>query len=200
MPHRSMHRCNGVGLCTVSELLTATIWMQRDRFNQRYFNATHRFFRWSRFFCSGFATAMWPSPLYIKPLPGSFMMPLTHWIPQATQEKRRECFWATRWRSRARNCSKLEEIIFCKCSKCAWEGAFLVITCSLVKQGSDTLMWVLHCGLGESVNSSIPWEKIRLSRVSYIYFEAIEFLCLWPCFQLLVTWLGQSHDSVIFFS
>jgi len=99
------------------------------------------------------ATAMWPSPLYIKPLPGSFMMPLTHWIPQATQEKRRECFWATRWRSRARNCSKLEEIIFCKCSKCAWEGAFLVITCSLVKQGSDTLVWVLQCGLGGGVST-----------------------------------------------
>ena len=49
------------------------------------------------------------------------------------------------------------------------EGAFLVITCFLVKQGSDTLVWVLQRGLGGSVNSSIPREKIRLSRVPYFY-------------------------------
>ena len=39
------------------------------------------------------------------------------------------------------------------------KGAFLVITCSLVKQGSYTLVWVLQHGLGGSVNSSIPREK-----------------------------------------
>ena len=35
---------------------------------------------------------MGSSPLYIRPSPGLFMMPLTHWISEATQEKRRECF------------------------------------------------------------------------------------------------------------
>ena len=100
----------------------ATIWMQRDRLNRRNFKTTHRFFQWSRFFCSGFATAMWPSPLYIRPPPSSFMMPLTHWIPEATLEKRREekrVLWAKRWRSRAWLCSKLEESNIWKCSKCA---------------------------------------------------------------------------------
>ena len=53
------------------------------------------------------------------------------------------------------------------------EGAFLVITCSLVKQGSYTLVWVLQRGLGGSVNSSKPREKIRLSRVSYFYFKQL---------------------------
>ena len=56
------------------------------------------------------------------------------------------------------------------------EGAFLVITCSLVKQGSDTLVWVLQRGLGGSVNSPIPREKIRLSRVLRIYIQALNFL------------------------
>ena len=51
------------------------------------------------------------------------------------------------------------------------ERAFLVITCFLVEQGSNTLVWVLQRGLGGSVNSSIPREKIRLSRVLYLYFK-----------------------------
>ena len=66
------------------------------------------------------------------------------------------------------------------------EGVFLVITCSLVKQGSDTLVWVLQCGLGGIVNSSIPREKIRLSRVSCIYIQAINLFRYDPYFPLLV--------------
>ena len=53
------------------------------------------------------------------------------------------------------------------------ESAFLVIICSLVKQGSNTLVWVLQRGLGGSVNSSIPREKIQLSRVFYFYFKQL---------------------------
>ena len=53
------------------------------------------------------------------------------------------------------------------------ERAFLVITCSLVKQGSNTLVWVLQRGLGGSVNSSTPREKIRLSHVPYSYFKQL---------------------------
>ena len=37
---------------------TATIWTQRDRLNRRPKTDTHRFFRCSRFFCSGLPTAM----------------------------------------------------------------------------------------------------------------------------------------------
>src|SRR6185312_13741214 len=62
------------------------------------------------------------------------------------------------------------------------EGAFLVITCFLVKQGSYTLVWVLQRGLGGSVNSSIPREKIRLSRVLYFYFkQLIPFVAILAC-------------------
>ena len=66
MPLRSMHRCNDASLDTVSEPPTATIWTQRDRLNRRHQLQPRRFFRWSRFFCSGLLTAMWPSPLYIR--------------------------------------------------------------------------------------------------------------------------------------
>jgi hypothetical protein len=41
----------------------------------------------------------------------------------------------------------------------------------LVEQGSYTLVWVLQRGLGGSVNSSRPREKIWLSRVLYFYFK-----------------------------
>ena len=37
---------------------TATIWTQTDRLNRRLKTDTHRFFRCSRFFCSGLPTAM----------------------------------------------------------------------------------------------------------------------------------------------
>jgi len=37
---------------------TATIWTQRDRLNRRLKSVNHRFFRCSRFFCSGLPTAM----------------------------------------------------------------------------------------------------------------------------------------------
>ena len=56
------------------------------------------------------------------------------------------------------------------------EEVFLVITCSLVKQGSDTVVWVLQRVLWGSVNSSIPREKIQLSRVLRIYIQALNFL------------------------
>ena len=92
MPLRSMHLCNDASLDSVSEPPTATIWTQRDRLNRRLHFLTRRFFRWSCFFCSGLPTAMWPSPLYIRAPPGSFKLPLTHWIPEATLEKKKECF------------------------------------------------------------------------------------------------------------
>jgi len=91
MTLRSMHRCNDASLDTVSESSTATIWTQRDRLNWRPQLLTRRFFRWSRFFYSGLLTAMWPSQLYIRAPPGSFKLPLTHWISEATLEKKREC-------------------------------------------------------------------------------------------------------------
>ena len=65
------------------------------------------------------------------------------------------------------------------------EGAFLVITCSLVKQGSYTLVWVLQRGLGGSVNSSIPREKIRLSRVPYFYFKQLNYFIVILAFDCL---------------
>jgi len=66
MTLRRMHRCNDASLDTVSEPPTAIIWTQRDRLNRCLQFLTRRFFRWSRFFCSGLPTAMWPSPLYIR--------------------------------------------------------------------------------------------------------------------------------------
>ena len=66
------------------------------------------------------------------------------------------------------------------------EGVFLVITCSLVKQGSDTLVWVLQCGLGGALTPRYHGEKIRLSRVSCIYIQAINLFCCDPYFPLLV--------------
>ena len=91
MPLRSMHRCNDASLDTVSEPPTATNWTQRDRLNRYFHFLTRRFFRWSRFFCSGLPTAMELFPLYIRAPPGSFELPLMHWIPEATLEKKREC-------------------------------------------------------------------------------------------------------------
>ena len=77
MSLRSMHRCNDASLYTVSEPPTAIIWTQRDRLNRCFQFLTCRFFRWSRFFCSGLPTAMWPSPLYIRAPHGSIQLPLT---------------------------------------------------------------------------------------------------------------------------
>jgi len=51
------------------------------------------------FLGSLFPTARGASPLYISRPPGSFIMPLTHWIPEATLEKKREVFGAIEWRS-----------------------------------------------------------------------------------------------------
>ena len=53
------------------------------------------------------------------------------------------------------------------------EGAFLVITCSLVKQGSDTLVWVLQRGLGGASTPRYHGKKIRLCRVPYFYFKQL---------------------------
>ena len=91
MPLRSMNRCNDASLDSVLEPPMATIWTQRDRLNRRHQLQHHRFFWWSWFFCSGLPTAMWPSPLYSRAPPDSFKLPLTHWIPKATLEKKREC-------------------------------------------------------------------------------------------------------------
>src|SRR6185503_5765606 len=52
-------------------------WTQRDRLNRRLKSDTHRFFRCSRFFCSGLPTAMLLFPLYIRTPHGSFQLPLT---------------------------------------------------------------------------------------------------------------------------
>jgi len=87
--HKSKRRCNDTGLCTVSELPTATIWSVRDRFNRCLPVGSSDDLD---FLCGGFAKAMEASPLYISRPPSSFMMPLMHWIPEATQEKRKECF------------------------------------------------------------------------------------------------------------
>jgi len=123
MPLRSMHRCNDASLDTVSEPPTATIWTQRDRLNRCLNFVTRRFFRRSRFFCSELTTAMWPPPLYIRAHHGSFQLPLTPWILEATLEKKRKCF--EQKREDLVHCLwfKLEELILCKCSKCAWVRA-----------------------------------------------------------------------------
>jgi len=64
----------------------ATFWSQSDWLNRRPYWLN----QWSRLLCSGLATVIGASPLYISRSPGSFMMHLTHWIPEATQKKRRE--------------------------------------------------------------------------------------------------------------
>ena len=48
-----------------------------------------------------------------------------------------------------------------------------------------------------SVNSSIPQEKIRLSRVLHIYIQALNFLYCDLALLCLFVWLGQWHDSLI---
>ena len=101
MPLQSMHRCNDTSLDTVSESPMATIWTQRDRLNRRLHFLTRRFFRWSRFFCSGLPTAMWPSPLYIRAPLGSFKQPfdaLNTWSHPWEEER---VHWAKEWWSRA---------------------------------------------------------------------------------------------------
>ena len=102
---------------------TATSLTQRDRLNRRLKFVTRRFFRWSRFFCSGLPMAMWPSPLYIRAPHGSFQLPLTPWILEATLVKKRKCFEQTREDLAICLCFNLEESILCKCSKCAWARA-----------------------------------------------------------------------------
>src|SRR6185312_2970463 len=62
------------------------------------------------------------------------------------------------------------------------EGAFLVITCFLVKQGSYTLVWVLQRGLGGSVNSSIPREKNPVVSCPLLLFQAIKSFRCYSCF------------------
>jgi len=58
------------------------------------------------------------------------------------------------------------------------EGAFLVITYSLVKQGSDTLVWVLQRRLGGASTPRYHGKKIRLSRVLCIYFKQLNSFVL----------------------
>ena len=65
------------------------------------------------------------------------------------------------------------------------EVSFLVITYSLLKQGSYTLVWVLQRGLGGSVNSSIPREKIWLSCVPYFYFKQLNPFVVILAFELV---------------
>ena len=62
------------------------------------------------------------------------------------------------------------------------ERAFLVITCSLVKQGSYTLVWVLQRELGGSVNSSITREKNPVVSCLLLLFQAIKSICCYSCF------------------
>ena len=57
MPLRSMRRCNEASPDTVSEPQRLQLG-HRDRLNRRLNSDTHRFFRCSRFFCSGLPTAM----------------------------------------------------------------------------------------------------------------------------------------------
>ena len=62
------------------------------------------------------------SPLY-KGTPGSFQLPLTPWIIEATLEKKRKCFEQKREDLVHCLCFNLEEFILRKCSKCAWARA-----------------------------------------------------------------------------
>ena len=98
---------------------TATSLTQRDRLNRCPYFLYRRFFRWSRFFCRKLPTAMWPPPLYIRVPPGSFQLPLTPWKPEATLEKKRKSFEQKREDLVLSLCFNLEELILCKCSKCA---------------------------------------------------------------------------------
>ena len=231
MPLPSMHRCNDTSLDTVSETPTATNWTQRDQLNRRIHFLTRRFFRWSRFFCSGLPTAMWLSPLYIRAPPGSFKLPLTHWIPEATLEKKRECIEQKSDDLELDSVQHLKNSTFasvasvldlelteCRLSEglgacyswCltaprrSWwsEGSWWALgVCGSPKKRSLYTVWnspfrrwrrsILsdHFLLGEarerypcvgaptwirgSVNSSIPREKIRLSRVLCIYFKQL---------------------------
>jgi len=102
---------------------TATSLTQRDRLNRCPYFLYRRFFRWSRFFCRKLPTAMWPPPLYIRVPPGSFQLPLTPWKPEATLEKKRKSFEQKREDLVLSLCFNLEELILCKCSKCAWARA-----------------------------------------------------------------------------
>ena len=102
---------------------TATSLTQRDRLNRCLYFLYRRFFRWSRFFCRKLPTAMWPPPLYIRVPPGSFQLPLTPWKPEATLEKKRKSFEQKREDLVLSLCFNLEELILCKCSKCAWARA-----------------------------------------------------------------------------
>ena len=62
------------------------------------------------------------STLY-KGTPGSFELFLTHWIPNATLEKKRECFEQKSEDLVHWLCFNLEEFNLCKCSKCVWARA-----------------------------------------------------------------------------
>ena len=75
-------------LCTMSELPTATIWTQRDRLNRCLASDIPMVLIFVQWLCSNYGGF---STLY-KSTPWLIYDALTHWIPEATQEKRRECF------------------------------------------------------------------------------------------------------------
>ena len=122
MSLRSLHRCNNASVDTVSELQRLLLWHRETGWTDAHF-LYRRFFRWSRFFCRKLPTAMWPPPLYIRVPPGSFQLPLTPWKPEATLEKKRKSFEQKREDLVLSLCFNLEELILCKCSKCAWARA-----------------------------------------------------------------------------
>ena len=77
---------------------------------------------------------------------------------------------------------RLEDCTRCEARRSGdGEGALLVETFFLVGQGSHTLVWVLQRGLGGSVNSSIPREKIRLSCVSHLHSSIVIISSLLAC-------------------
>ena len=66
------------------------------------------------------------------------------------------------------------------------EGAFLVITCSLVKQGSYTLVWVLQRGLGGERQLLDTMGKNPVVLCPLLLFQAIKSICCYSYFLLLV--------------
>src|SRR6185312_10941682 len=59
------------------------------------------------------------------------------------------------------------------------EGAFLVITCSLVKQGSDTLVWVLQRELGGASTPRYHGKKSGcLVSLAFTFKQLISFVVI----------------------
>jgi len=119
----SMHRCISDRLCTdsyVNGYYLDSVWPDTPMLWLRSI-------RCLRLLCRMFPTARGASPLYISRLPGSFMLPLTHWMPEATLEKKIEVFGAIEWRSSDCKWSKVKN------SSILWVASVLVLRAILVR-------------------------------------------------------------------